>query len=72
MTILKYDRVRFDRGDFSPLRKLWPHDAYDRTTWKYSGYKVGKDEDGNVVIREWVLNHEFRYKHLDETDSKNG
>lgn len=46
------------------LKKLWPFDYEDITTWKYIDCKIVKKNKDNI-IKEWVLNPKFKYSHLD-------
>jgi hypothetical protein len=48
----------------SKLKKLWPYDINDKTTWKYSGFKT-IEMNGRKFFHRWQLNPKFAYKHLD-------
>ncbi len=48
------------------LKKLWNYDHDDKTTWKYSDVIIGGG-GGRKFIKEWILNPDFQYKHLDHT-----
>lgn len=55
----------------SQLKKLWPHQADDKRTWKYSNVIIGGTfENGTAYIKGWVLNPSFKYKHLDPSYEK--
>ena len=53
------------------LKKLWPHKPDDDTTWKYSDVIIGYNKKTNkLYVKEWVLNPDFKYKHLDPNYGK--
>jgi len=55
----------------SGLKKLWPHLASDKRTWKYSNVVIGGTiENGTAYVKRWVLNPSFKYKHLDRSYEK--
>ena len=48
------------------FKKLWPHDKDDKTTWKYCDVIIGGNKDKKTLyVKKWVLNPDFKYKHLD-------
>lgn len=59
--VFNYDKYEWR----APLKKLWPHKPDDETTWKYSDVIISGERKGKRFIKEWVLNKDFKYKHLD-------
>jgi hypothetical protein len=51
------------------LKPLWPYDYEDKTTWKYSDCILTKGLKHRLV-KKWILNPEFKYKHLDPSYPK--
>jgi hypothetical protein len=51
----------------SKLRMLWPYDRDNTATWKYIDcIIVGEHSRGNNrFVKQWILNPNFAYKHLD-------
>ena len=51
------------------LTPLWHHDQKDESTWKYLDCEIG-GEKGKRFIRRWIINCNFKYKHLDPSYPK--
>ena len=45
--------------------QLWPNKKDDTTTWKYIDCILESDGSGGRKLRKYILNPEFKYKHLD-------
>jgi hypothetical protein len=50
-------------------KRYWKYEHDDKTTWKYLDFAVGDDRHGRAGhIRHWILNPNFKYRHLDPLD----
>jgi hypothetical protein len=45
------------------LKKLWPYQYDDETTWPYLDCMLGESY-GNISVKNWVKNPDFKYGHL--------
>jgi len=46
---------------------LWKYQHDDKTTWKYIDVQItGSIVRGTAFVKKWVLNPDFKYKHLDK------
>lgn len=45
-------------------KMLWPYKNDDKSTWKYIDCEIGGEKQKRF-IKEWILNPDFAYKHLD-------
>lgn len=49
------------------LHPLWIYNQKNTDTWKYLDVIIGGDIDKRTAyVRRWVLNPDFKYKHLDK------
>jgi hypothetical protein len=54
-----------------PLQPYWKYEFEDKTTWKYIDCVIGgSHHTSKIFVKQWILNPDFKYKHLDPNYGK--